>query len=233
MIRRLIGLLALGAVVFLGFGVVQQVWGSGLASGAFASLGRVDGLGVLQDKRRTHDVPLRVNDLTLVNANHPVSANYAPSSIVEPHLLAPKTHAAFERMVEAAASEGLTIVWRYGYRSYETQAGLMAGGIEKYGSRDEARRWIAEAGQSEHQTGLAVDVAAPGVRGIDFQTTREFEWLRAHAHEYGFILRYPQGKEHITGIAYEPWHYRYVTVEHAAKFGPHSNLTLEEYLGGR
>lgn len=66
-----------------------------------------------------------------------------------------------------------------------------------------------------------------------FADTPEFAWLRAHAHEYGFILRYPEGKEHITGIAYEPWHYRFIGVEAARGFGPHSTLTLEEYLGGR
>lgn len=229
MIRRLLGVVVLAIVGIGCLGIVLDTWA---ASGP--GLGASGGLRVLPDDRRGAglDRPFKVRDITLVNAHHPISAAYQPT-LVEPHKLAPQTHAAYVRMVAAAKAEGLTIVWRFGYRSYATQEQLLAVGVETHGSHEEASRWTAQPGQSEHQTGLAVDVAAPGARGMAFAETAEFAWLRAHAHEYGFILRYPEGKEHITGIAYEPWHYRFIGVEPAGEFGARSTLTLEEYLGGR
>ncbi|MFT3875830.1 MAG: D-alanyl-D-alanine carboxypeptidase family protein [Propioniciclava sp.] len=192
------------------------------------------GLGVLPDHRTGSQLtkPFVVNGVALINAHHPISRDYIPT-INKEFLLAPDAHDAYARMVKDAKRAGLTIVWRYGYRSYDTQAKLLASSIAKRGSRQAALRYTAAPGTSEHQLGLAVDVAAPSARGEAFAKTKEFAWLRAHAHEYGFILRYPAGKEHITGIAYEPWHYRYVGVTHAAAFAGASGLTLEEYLGGR
>lgn len=229
MIRRLLGAIVLAIIGIVCLGSVFDTW----AAPAF-NLGASRGLPVLADRRQGAELdrPFKVNDITLVNAHHPISPAYQPT-LVEPYRLAPQTHAAFARMVVDAEQQGLTIIHRFGHRSYETQAQLMAANIETYGSSEEARRWVAEPGQSEHQTGLAVDVAAPGGRGHEFPTTPEYAWLRAHAHEYGFILRYPEGKEHITGIAPEPWHYRFIGVEPAAAFGPNSDLTLEEFLGGR
>lgn len=91
--------------------------------------------------------------------------------------------------------------------------------------------YSARPGQSEHQTGLAMDISAPSVQSAlttEVESTPEGQWLRENAHRYGFILRYPAGKEHITGYAYEPWHFRYVGRELAA-FLKKKGLTLEEY----
>lgn len=225
--RRLVRLLGL----LLGVALMVWVAGQALAASGF---GQPGGLRVLPDRRTPAELaePFVVDGVALVNARHPVSPEHAPE-VTKKFKLIPEASDAYARMVADAERAGLTIVWRVGYRSYATQADVLAASIETRGSREEARRYAAEPGHSEHQLGLAVDVAAPDARGDAFADTGEFAWLREHAHEYGFILRYPSGKEDITGIAYEPWHYRYVGAQHAAAFGAWSDLTLEEYLGGR
>ena len=95
------------------------------------------------------------------------------------------------------------------------------------GSR-ENDRFSARAGYSEHQTGLALDVIAPGGTLNGFKNTQQFVWMRDNAHRFGFILRYGDGMEYITGYKFEPWHYRYVGVE-AATFIYENDLTFEEY----
>ena len=174
------------------------------------------------------DAPLIVDGLALINRNHPVSRAFAPKVSAD-YQLVPEADKAFGQMVAAAKKVGLTIVWRVGYRSYATQTALSANPPTAYG--DDADSYVAKPGQSEHQAGVAVDVASKAGTGTRFPTTKEFTWLRANAHHFGFILRYPDGKTDITGYHYEPWHYRYVGVDAASAFGPNSNLTLEEYLG--
>ena len=94
-----------------------------------------------------------------------------------------------------------------------------------------ARRYNAEAGKSEHQTGLAVDLWDGVTWGLAMARTKAGVWLWRHAPEYGFILRYPQGKVKITGYAYEPWHFRYLGLAHSQDFTANSKVSLEEYLG--
>ena len=96
-----------------------------------------------------------------------------------------------------------------------------------------AARWVAPPGTSEHQLGLAVDIVAGSFQVLDSrqEKTAEQQWLMEHCWEYGFILRYPSDKSDITGIAYEPWHYRYVG-EKAAREMTEQGLCLEEYLEG-
>lgn len=231
MIRRL--LLPVGALlvtIALGFWGVRTV----IAGGTTPGSGGPGGLGVLVDTRTGDELarPLTIRGIPLVNAQHPVSADLQPR-VVRPAMLTSEASAAFARLRAAAKARGLTIVWRCGYRSFATQAQVLAQAIEAYGSRTKARRYTAKPGHSEHQLGLAVDVAAPNARGLAFAETPEFRWLRKNAHRYGFVLRYPKGKTAITGIGFEPWHYRYIGVEAAADFGANSTLTLEEYLGGR
>ena len=113
-----------------------------------------------------------------------------------------------------------------GYRSYDYQKSL----YENYVARDgeeAANRYSAKPGTSEHQTGLAFDV---GEMSWTYGETAAGQWLVNHCAEYGFILRYLPGKEDITGYMYEPWHIRYVGVEHAAAIMS-QGITLEEYLG--
>jgi len=189
-------------------------------------------LAVLPDDRTgaALDKPFSYRGVVLVNKNHPVSQAYAPT-VGKNYQLVPEADKAFSRMLAAAKKDGASIIWRVGYRSYAIQAQLAETPPTQYG--DDAEFYVAQPGRSEHQAGLAVDVASKAGYGTRFPETKEFAWLRAHAHEYGFILRYPEGKTAITGLNYEPWHYRYVGPAAAAAFGPSSTLTLEEYLGGR
>ncbi len=189
-------------------------------------------LAVLPDDRAgtALDRPFTYRGVVLINKDHPVSKGYAPK-VGESYQLVPEADRAFGRMLAAAKKDGVAIIWRVGYRSYAIQQQLAENPPTQYGA--DAEFYVAQPGRSEHQAGLAVDVASKAGFGTRFPETKEFAWLRAHAHEYGFILRYPEGKTAITGLNYEPWHYRYIGPAAAAAFGPSSTLTLEEYLGGR
>ncbi|QHU93747.1 D-alanyl-D-alanine carboxypeptidase family protein [Candidatus Saccharibacteria bacterium oral taxon 488] len=134
-----------------------------------------------------------------------------------------------EKLVAAARAAGVTLRVGSGYRSYATQASLFASYARRHGEA-EASRFSSRPGHSEHQSGLAVDFAgADQTCWVDdcFERTTAGKWLAAHAHEYGFILRYPKGKESITGYQYEPWHFRYVGRELAGALHQ-SGLTMEE-----
>lgn len=135
---------------------------------------------------------------------------------------------AFCDLVEAMWAEtGLHLVNASPYRSYQTQKNLYARYRTQY-SEATTDRFSARAGYSEHQTGLALDVIAPGGTLNGFKNTQQFVWMRDNAHRFGFILRYGDGMEYITGYKFEPWHYRYVGVD-AATFIYENDLTFEEY----
>ena len=139
-----------------------------------------------------------------------------------------KVNDAFCDLVEAMWAEtGLHLVNASPYRSYQTQKNLYARYRTQY-SEATTDRFSARAGYSEHQTGLALDVIAPGGTLNGFKNTQQFVWMRDNAHRFGFILRYGDGMEYITGYKFEPWHYRYVGVE-AATFIYENDLTFEEY----
>ena len=127
-----------------------------------------------------------------------------------------------------AKAVGISIPLVSGYRSYETQEKLHNKYVKKDGE-EVANTYSAKPGESEHQTGLAFDIIKAGMTS-DQPTLDSWAWLAEHAHEYGFILRYPEGKESVTGYQSEPWHYRYVGVENAQKIHA-TGLTLEEYFG--
>jgi len=139
-----------------------------------------------------------------------------------------------DAMRKAAEADGTRIRIRDGHRSYAEQEqvydSITAGYVEQGNTRavavERAGMVAALPGYSEHHTGLAIDFS--GGADADAQAAM-WEWLGVHAYKYGFILRYPEGREDITGYSYEPWHYRYVGREHArAMF--ERGLTLEEYL---
>lgn len=137
-------------------------------------------------------------------------------------------------MLSDAKRAGVTITGISSYRSYSYQAGLYSRYKSKYGQR-EADRFSARPGHSEHQTGLAFDFGGTNKSywlEESFDRTVEGKWLAANAHKYGYILRYPKGKESVTGYMYEPWHYRYVGTDNATKI-KESGKILEEYLGVR
>ncbi|MFE7064672.1 D-alanyl-D-alanine carboxypeptidase family protein [Sutcliffiella sp. NPDC057660] len=139
---------------------------------------------------------------------------------------------ALEMMFAGAASEGIELYARSGFRSFETQESIFKNEIATYGY-EQAVLYVARPGTSEHQTGLTMDITAKSV-GLElvesFENTAEGKWLAANAHHYGFILRYPKGKTNITGYAFEPWHYRYVGVDIATDIF-NRGITLEEYMG--
>ncbi|HZG60009.1 MAG TPA: M15 family metallopeptidase [Anoxybacillus sp.] len=184
------------------------------------------------------------NILALVNKENTLPADYKPNDLVIPDV--PFTFAdqnvekrfmraeaakALEKMFSAAKQAGVHLVAASGYRSYERQQALYAIEVEKVG-QEKAVHAVALPGQSEHQTGLAMDITSPSVNNkitIAFGETREGKWVAEHAHEFGFIIRYPKGKEQVTGYQYEPWHIRYVGKK-AAKVMFKHGLTLEEYF---
>ena len=175
-------------------------------------------------------------DLILVNKYSRLASDYVPEDLVtvEPAYsnggkLKSEVNDAFCDLVEAMWAEtGLHLVNASPYRSYQTQKNLYARYRTQY-SEATTDRFSARAGYSEHQTGLALDVIAPGGTLNGFKNTQQFVWMRDNAHRFGFILRYGDGMEYITGYKFEPWHYRYVGKEHAQYIMEH-NLTFEEYI---
>lgn len=138
---------------------------------------------------------------------------------------------AFHRLVETAAEEGIDIVMTTANRSYEFQQILWDNYVAQKGE-EEANKTSARPGESEHQTGLAVDLSTSEIdyrNSSDFADTAAGRWVAENAHKFGFILRFPEDKTDITGYSYEPWHIRYVGLTAAADIYE-ENLTLEEYL---
>ena len=159
-----------------------------------------------------------VDDVLIANKQISLPADYNPGML-------PETAQAFEELQAAAAAEGLNIYDGSDYRSYQFQITVYNSLVETYG-KEYADRISAKPGHSEHQTGYTVDC---NTINQDFINTPEGQWLDQHCHEFGFIIRYPEGKEAITGYAYECWHIRYVGIPMAAEIYE-QGLTLEEYL---
>lgn len=166
----------------------------------------------------------------VVSREHPISRRYQPAHPGK-HGLEKKAADALAELIAAAKADGITVRVRSGYRSYAEQDAVLRRKIVEYGNEKLARRYNAEPGKSEHQTGLAVDLWDGTTWGTGFRRTAAGKWLWKHSREYGFILRYPPGKEAITGYAYEPWHFRYLGTKHSLEFKPNHTKTLEEYLG--
>lgn len=143
-------------------------------------------------------------------------------------------NAAYEALIElfnTAKESGYELYARSGYRSYNTQASLYSSYIESYGQQA-ADKYSAKPGQSEHQTGLSIDITCEALNytlDTTFAETEEGKWVAENAHCFGYIIRYPKGKEEITGYSYEPWHIRYLGTELAEEVYE-SGLTLEEYF---
>ena len=146
---------------------------------------------------------------------------------------------AFLEMQKAAAADGVTVWMQSGYRSVAYQTKLYEKktqyyrdkGFDEAAAREKAAAIVNPPGYSEHNCGLAADLNSPEHTGLDegFENTAAFRWLCQHAGEYGFILRYPKGAEEKTEITYEPWHWRYVGTENAAKINA-SGLCFEDYI---
>ena len=134
----------------------------------------------------------------------------------------------FNKMKSDASNEGIGLDYVSKFRSYSSQASIYNGYVTREGQAS-ADTKSARPGHSEHQTGLAADINS---LYQSWGATAEGQWLNNNCYKYGFIIRYPKGKESITGYMYEPWHIRYVGVELATKLYNNGNwITLEEYLG--
>lgn len=179
----------------------------------------------------------------VVNKKYMLPDGYRPADLVEPkvpfifkeqdekRLMRKEAAQALEQMFAAAKKDGVNLAGVSGFRSFETQTGLFNYYVQTQGE-ETARKYSAEPGHSEHQTGLTMDVSGTtGACAADdcFAGTPEANWLAAHVGEYGFVIRYPKGKESITGYAYEPWHVRYVGKD-VAKEVMSKGITLEEYF---
>lgn len=152
------------------------------------------------------------------------------SGTLEKSYLRKEAAEALERLFDLAKKEGIQLNAVSGFRSYDYQKNLYANNVKRKG-QEHTDRFSAKPGHSEHQTGLTMDVSSKSANNeleLTFANTKEGKWLEKNAHRAGFIIRYPKGKESITGYAYEPWHIRYVgdIAESIYK----KKLTLEEYM---
>jgi len=166
-----------------------------------------------------HHLPAVHKQYNLVNMDRKYTVNDGKQ-----YLLSAVAYEKYVQMADAARIDGLSMRVISAYRTEDYQRNLYNNKVRTTGKIN-ADNYSARPGSSEHQTGLAVDISS--TRGT-FEYTPEFKWLQQHAHEYGFILRYPKGKEWITGYSYEPWHYRYVGAD-AAKVIYEEGITYEEY----
>lgn len=178
--------------------------------------------------------------ITLANRQHLLDSGYEPIDLVNvtckksadagTPMLRQAASDAINAMFAAAQEAGYTLYLKSGYRTYRTQKTMYNNRLEKLG-RDDGL--VSFPGASDHQTGLGADIlnyAWTKKDGMnkEFAKEQEAQWMEAHCHEFGFILRYMADKEEITGIKFEPWHFRYVGKE-AAAYIMENHLSLEEF----
>lgn len=173
--------------------------------------------------------------LILVNSDNPVPKHYDTelTKLSNGTCVDKRIYPSLQKMFDDARKQGVNPIVREGFRTGDDQEEIMQNRIDKYISegyskmqaKRKAREEVAKPGTSEHELGLAVDINA----GDGSSAEEVYSWLAKNAYKYGYILRYPAEKESITGIEYEPWHYRYVGKEAAEKIY-NEHITLEEYL---
>ena len=220
----------------------------------FSVLGTVIGRNVSDRWKRTEKETIEEQDrekdvekerewpLLLVNRDHPLPEDYNIPTVTDlknGHAVDSRIYPELQAMMDAARAEGLEPLICSSYRPWERQQELYIRKVRSYVSSGHswetalelAQSWVQKPGYSEHQTGLALDIVDIKHQLLDESQaeTQLQQWLMTHCQEYGFILRYPEEKEDITGVNYEPWHYRYVGKE-AAEVIMREGLCLEEYL---
>lgn len=182
----------------------------------------------------------------IVNKVRPLNpATYAPDDLVVPNIplrvsrgdsemrLRQEVATALENMAASAKQENINLMLASGYRSYQLQVAVYNANVQKYGQSG-ADKQSARPGTSEHQTGLAADIGSTNrLCEIEqcFGDMPEGQWLAANAYKYGFVMRYPENKETVTGYEYEPWHFRYVGKELSIELRNQNITTLEEFFG--
>lgn len=180
--------------------------------------------------------------LVLVNNKNPMADDYEIPSLTDlqpGYSVDSRIAEAANQMLQDAKADGMNIIICSAYRSVDRQEEIfnqslqdrLNSGLDYWDAFSNTRQSVAEPGTSEHALGLALDLISNDYMGLDEkqQETEEAKWLAKNCYKYGFILRYPPEKTDITGIIYEPWHYRYVGVEDATKIMK-LGITLEEYL---
>jgi D-alanyl-D-alanine carboxypeptidase len=183
------------------------------------------------------------NSITvLINREYVLGKDFVPEDLVQPKitfssssygdqkLMRAEAAFALEYLVNAASEDGCSIYGVSGYRSYDRQLKIFQNNIRNQG-KEHTLMYSAVPGASEHQSGLSIDLSTASLSGQllpSFADTSEGQWLKKNAYKFGFIIRYPKGKEKITGYAYEPWHIRYVG-RGLSKYIYEHNLTLDEY----
>lgn len=171
-------------------------------------------------------------ELALANAENSIGEYAPPLAVVEGMEVDERIVEPLTDFIAAARNEGLTVYLSSAYRDYANQSYLYNRKVEQYGGDEAmAATIVAPPGTSEHQTGLACDITDQyyELKNSSLEDTALFQWMSQHCQEYGFIVRYPKDKEDVTGIIYEPWHFRYVGKEAAAYIMDHG-LCLEEFL---
>ena len=189
----------------------------------------------------THSLDKEDWKLVLVNESHPLDAEAVPelAEIEKDRYVDARILDEAAEMLKDAAAAGMSLYICSAYRNYEKQwevfnssmADRISQGCEPLAAYEDTKKSVAVPGTSEHATGLAMDITSAQYVVLDEKQaeTEEAKWLASNSWKYGFVLRYPPEKSDVTGIIYEPWHYRYVGKE-AAKEMTEKNLTLEEYL---
>lgn len=168
--------------------------------------------------------PVYIDGILLINKEFGIPHNFRNTIDNEAYIQ-------YKEMRDAASKDGIKLYLLSGFRSTETQTRIYNNFVARDGL-EQASRYSAKPGHSEHESGLAFDFTTEDTSresGDWFSDTPQSKWLFENAHKYGFILRYPKDKEHITGYKYESWHYRYIGIEHSKNFNM-NHLTLEEYL---
>lgn len=201
----------------------------------------------VKDQTLEHAASAQEGDwqLRLVSAAHPLPEDFEAPKLTKlrgGHAIDSRAYPALQQMMDDCRAAGLNPVICSSYRTHDKQEELfqkkvntlLRQGYSQEEAETEAARWVARPGTSEHETGLAVDIVDKSYQLLDEkqEQTPVQQWLMAHCAEYGFILRYSVEKSDLTGIGYEPWHYRYVGVE-AAKAITEQGLCLEEYWMGQ
>ena len=181
-------------------------------------------------------------NLILVNHTHYLPENYQVnlSYLNSGHAIDSRAYSYLRNMLNDAYDAGLQPIICSSYRSMEKQTQLYQDEVEKWeatglsraNAEKKAGEVVAYPGTGEHQLGLAVDICSKNYQILDEKQaeTPEAKWLKENCYKYGFILRYPVNKSDITGVIFEPWHYRFVGVEAATEI-MNKNICLEEYLG--
>lgn len=191
------------------------------------------------DKKQYEDMheTINLNKINiLVNKHNYLKEDYVPENLknlsstyaLSNMKMVEEAANAFESLSKDASKENYKIIAMSTYRSYEYQVDLYNKYVKSDG-KDAADTYSGRPGNSEHQTGLAVDVYNQTETYTNFEKTKEYNWMQENAYKYGFILRFPKDKENETGYEFESWHYRYVGKD-IAKYIHKHNITLEEYI---